>query len=330
MQKGSACTFLYGPETKEEHKQEIERALEKKMEHKLEILLYKKGATSPFWCLLDIVPIKNEKHENVLFLVSTKDITKSKTDEMEMEDDGEDNEIENHLDVEGCLPSNHYQRRRSRAVLYQLSGHYKQDKIKSKLKLNNNLLHRPAVMPEYKAAAIEKSRFILSHYGVFKTCWDWLILIGTFYVAIVVPYSATFRDTGETPLFNKTIITDVIMESIFIIDIILNFRTTYVNKKGEVVADPCSIARNYLRGWFIVDLLAALPFDLLYACNLYSRDTGFIRVKKTWKRSTMIHNDVRGSLFGASNVVTQDCHSFTAILSIFCHWKPRLWFTQPS
>ncbi|GFV66617.1 potassium voltage-gated channel subfamily H member 3 [Trichonephila clavipes] len=165
MQKGSACTFLYGPETKEEHKQEIERALEKKMEHKLEILLYKKGelkrlrksswhyiipgrlsgivvsdtgcrvvgpgfeyhekyrfggrgsefeasdhsqdvlarnwdkvkpnrtvtSTSPFWCLLDIVPIKNEKHENVLFLVSTKDITKSKTDEMEMEDDGEDN-----------------------------------------------------------------------------------------------------------------------------------------------------------------------------------------------------------------------------------------------
>ncbi|GFV66620.1 potassium voltage-gated channel subfamily H member 8 [Trichonephila clavipes] len=74
-------------------------------------------------------------------------------------------------------------------------------------------------MPEYKAAAIEKSRFILSHYGVFKTCWDWLILIGTFYVAIVVPYSATFRDTGETPLFNKTIITDVIMESIFIIDL---------------------------------------------------------------------------------------------------------------
>jgi len=30
-----------------------------------------------------------------------------------------------------------YGRRRSRAVLYQLSGHYKQDKIKTKLKLNN-------------------------------------------------------------------------------------------------------------------------------------------------------------------------------------------------
>ena len=29
----------------------------------------------PFWCLLDIVPIKNEKGEVVLFLASHKDIT---------------------------------------------------------------------------------------------------------------------------------------------------------------------------------------------------------------------------------------------------------------
>ncbi|GIY80037.1 potassium voltage-gated channel subfamily H member 8 [Caerostris darwini] len=323
MQKGSACTFLYGPETKEEHKQEIEKALEKKMEHKLEVLLYKKGATAPFWCLLDIVPIKNEKHENVLFLVSTKDITKSKTDEMEMDDDGEDNEVENHLDVEGCLPSNHYQRRRSRAVLYQLSGHYKQDKIKSKLKLNNNLLHRPAVMPEYKAAAIEKSRFILSHYGLFKTCWDWLILIGTFYVAIVVPYSATFRDTGETPLFNKTIITDVIMESIFIIDIILNFRTTYVNKKGEVVANPCSIARNYLRGWFIVDLLAALPFDLLYACSLYSRNTlmHLLKLTRLLRLARLLQKMDRYSQH--STIILTLLMLF---FSLVAHWMACVWY----
>lgn len=33
---------------------------------------------SPFWCLLDIVPIKNEKREVVLFLASFKDITNTK------------------------------------------------------------------------------------------------------------------------------------------------------------------------------------------------------------------------------------------------------------
>jgi PAS domain-containing protein len=34
-----------------------------------------------FWCLLDIVPIKNEKGEVVLFLVSHKDITDNKKDQ---------------------------------------------------------------------------------------------------------------------------------------------------------------------------------------------------------------------------------------------------------
>lgn len=53
-------------------------------------------------------------------------------------------------------------------------------------------------------------------------------------------------------------------------DILLNFRTTYVSRKGEVVSDSKQIALNYLKGWFLVDLLAALPFDLLYASDLYN------------------------------------------------------------
>ncbi|KAH6940390.1 hypothetical protein HPB50_027540 [Hyalomma asiaticum] len=82
MQKGCACAFLYGPETKEEAIREIDDALENKTELKLEVIFYKKNG-SPFWCLLDIVPIKNEKHEVVLFLASHKDITKSKMAEIE-------------------------------------------------------------------------------------------------------------------------------------------------------------------------------------------------------------------------------------------------------
>lgn len=40
-----------------------------------------------------------------------------------------------------------------------------------------NLLHSDAApLPEYKTQAVKKSRFILSHYGIFKGCWDWLIL----------------------------------------------------------------------------------------------------------------------------------------------------------
>lgn len=48
---------------------------------------------TPFWCLLDIVPIKNEKREVVLFLASHKDITNTKMAEMSMNDECDSGEF---------------------------------------------------------------------------------------------------------------------------------------------------------------------------------------------------------------------------------------------
>lgn len=59
------------------------------------------------------------------------------------------------------------------------------------------------------------------------------------------------------------------MDVTFIIDILINFRTTYVNAADEVESDPAKIALHYLRGWFVIDLVAAIPFDLL----LFGTDT---------------------------------------------------------
>ncbi|XP_029173077.1 potassium voltage-gated channel subfamily H member 8 isoform X2 [Nylanderia fulva] len=259
MQKGCACKFLYGPETKEEEKAMIDKSLESKTELKMEVVFYKKNG-SPFDCLLDIVPIKNEKGDVVLFLASHKDITHTKNLQLCELHDSDSN---GNIDPEA--PPSNYGRRRSRAVLYQLSGHYKQDN-KHKIKLNNTLLHSTEPpLPEYKTSAIKKSQFILSHYGGFKSCWDWLILIATFYVAIIVPYNASFINIDR-----PTMVSDVVVEALFIIDILFNFRTTYVSRKGEVVSNSKSIAVNYVKGWFVVDLVAALPFDFLYASDVYS------------------------------------------------------------
>lgn len=64
----------------------------------------------------------------------------------------------------------------------------------------------------------------------------------------------------------------LLLRILFFADILFNFRTTFVNKKGEVVSDSKTIAFNYLKSWFVVDLFAALPFDLLYASDVYSGD----------------------------------------------------------
>lgn len=55
----------------------------------------------------------------------------------------------------------------------------------------------------------------------------------------------------------------IIVDVTFIIDILINFRTTFVNGQDEVVSHPGRIAVHYLSGWFLIDLVAAIPFDLL-------------------------------------------------------------------
>ena len=163
-------------------------------------------------------------------------------------------------------------------------------------------------VPEYKVQEMIRSRFILLHYGIFKIAWDWLVLICTFYIAFVVPYNAAFVASSEGNIERLSIVTDVIVEILFLIgmtslvitslyyldcdddddddgddddddddddqsdnhvlfhnaDIVLNFRTTYVNKSGQVIYKPRLIATNYFKGWFGLDLLAAIPFDLLW------------------------------------------------------------------
>ena len=54
----------------------------------------------------------------------------------------------------------------------------------------------------------------------------------------------------------------VAVDVTFVVDILINFRTTYVNRNDEVVSHPGKIAYHYLRGWFVIDLVAAIPFDI--------------------------------------------------------------------
>ncbi|KAM9304731.1 voltage-gated delayed rectifier potassium channel KCNH8-like [Gastrophryne carolinensis] len=321
MQKSCACKFLYGLETNEQLKIQIQTALDEKREFKTEILLYKKSGAS-FWCLLDIVPIKNEKGEVVLFLASHKDISATKSN---LSPDNfrltEEEDLEIYTDTRP--PGFNANRRRSRAVLYHLSGHLqKQDK--SKLKLNNNVFGEKPTIPEYKVAAIQKSRFILLHYGTFKAGWDWLILLATFYVAVTVPYNVCFAAARDDSSSSRSppSVSDIFVEILFMLDILLNFRTTYVSKSGQVVYDPRSICVHYATTWFFVDLIAALPFDLLYAfsVNVYF-GVHLLKTVRLLRLLRLLQKLDRYSQYSA--VVLTLLMTMFALLA---HWMACVWY----
>lgn len=127
------------------------------------------------------------------------------------------------------------------------------------------------VLPEYKLQAPRIHKWTILHYSPFKAVWDWVILLLVIYTAIFTPYSAAFllneveeqrrRTCGYT--CNPLNVVDLVVDVMFIVDILINFRTTYVNHNDEVVSHPGRIAQHYFKGWFLIDIVAAIPFDLL-------------------------------------------------------------------
>lgn len=88
-----------------------------------------------------------------------------------------------------------------------------------------------------------------------------LVLIIT---CVLTPYNIAFY-SGNEPDGLKYLI--LAIDCLFLIDIGVIFNTVYYNLDMETVTDRKSIASNYLTGWFIVDLLAILPFDIILSAG---------------------------------------------------------------
>ncbi|XP_039645213.1 potassium voltage-gated channel subfamily H member 4 isoform X2 [Perca fluviatilis] len=185
-----------------------------------------------------------------------------------------------------------------------------------------NMNDRPSV-PEYKVEAVQKSRFIVLHYSVSKALWDWLILLATFYVAVTVPYDVSFMEyNSNEALERSSSISDISVEFLFIIDIILTFRTTYVSQSGQVVYDGRSICLHYATSWFFVDLLAALPFDLLYAFNItVSSLVHLLKTVRLLRLFRLLQKLDRYSQY--SSLVLTILMSVFAVLG---HWMACIWY----
>jgi len=95
----------------------------------------------------------------------------------------------------------------------------------------------------------------------YKLIWDVLIMIILLFVALILPYRMAFYDND--PSIGWMLIWNII-NVIFFVDIILTFCTTYTHELTNIeVVNHKNIALKYLKGWFIIDLLSCLPFDIM-------------------------------------------------------------------
>ncbi|CAH8826210.1 unnamed protein product [Trichobilharzia szidati] len=176
-----------------------------------------------------------------------------------------------------------YKRRKSYAVIHGLTSGGWKTKDSNSGKLNRQIKNFSGKnVPEYKIQKLTKSNFVLLHYGLFRIVWDWLLLLLTFYIAFIVPYNVTFE--SHSTHSSRCSIIDLIVEIFLIIDVILNFHTTYVSKSGQIINDRKLIAKHYAKGWLILDLLAALPVDFIL---IFIQSSSLINLEDVYINSRM-------------------------------------------
>ncbi|TRY66180.1 hypothetical protein DNTS_028294 [Danionella cerebrum] len=187
------------------------------------------------------------------------------------------------------------------------------------------------VLPEYKLQSPRMDKLTILHYSPFKAVWDWLILLLVIYTAIFTPYTAAFLLDREeqkrqqcgyscSPLN----VVDLIVDIMFIIDILINFRTTYVNLNEEVVSHPGKIAVHYFKGWFLIDMVAAIPFDLLIFGSGSDDTTTLIGLLKTARLLRLVRvarKLDRYSEYGAAVLMLLMC-----IFALIAHWLACIWY----
>ncbi|XP_046437357.1 potassium voltage-gated channel subfamily H member 6-like isoform X3 [Daphnia pulex] len=189
------------------------------------------------------------------------------------------------------------------------------------------------VLPEYKLQSPRIHKWTILHYSPFKAVWDWIVLLLVIYTAIFTPYVAAFllneydfsskksKGYGDDPI----VIIDLLVDVMFIIDILINFRTTFVNNNDEVVSHPGKIAVHYFRGWFLIDLVAAIPFDLL----LFGSDTdeqtttliGLLKTARLLRLVRVARKIDRYSEYGAAVLLL-----LMATFALIAHWLACIWF----
>lgn len=106
---------------------------------------------------------------------------------------------------------------------------------------------------------IKPLRIILMPDNKFRMAWNIITMLLLLYTASFVPYRTSFIDVAP----NGLVIWEWIVDALFIIDIFINFVSAFENQDKNIEVRLKVIASTYIQSWFLFDLTAVFPFQLL-------------------------------------------------------------------
>ncbi len=108
--------------------------------------------------------------------------------------------------------------------------------------------------------------------SIFIKIFDFFVAIAVIYNLVTIPLFLGHNRVYclSDNYFTLSNIIDNIIDFIFILDIFINFFTAFYNFDEVLISDSKSIYKNYLKTWFFIDLLSAIPIKTIII--LYNKD----------------------------------------------------------
>ena len=180
--------------------------------------------------------------------------------------------------------------------------------------------------------AYKKYKWLIFPDDTFKEKWEIVVAIMVLYACLWVPYFMAFSDSIEQrPLI---LAVDALFDFIFLIDVVINFNTAYYDAQDVLIVNRSKIATEYLKFWFWLDIISALPFSFIIAYvntdkNLRFQKliklSRFIRIFKMIKEKNRIlkylNEVLKISTSGAENILGP-----VVFMAIFVHVSACLYY----
>jgi len=118
-------------------------------------------------------------------------------------------------------------------------------------------------LQSHETLVTKRPKFIFRSSSSWHIRWDLLIIFLALYNTVSIPFFVSF---GEDNVPTVITLFEWVIDGLFVLDILINFRSTFVNHNGEEIFNPKTIAKHY--GFslsFLIDLLAVVPFELIPA-----------------------------------------------------------------
>jgi CRP-like cAMP-binding protein len=112
----------------------------------------------------------------------------------------------------------------------------------------------------------DKKYWVLLPDSEFIKYWGLLVMLCLFYVVTVEVFILGFVEVETEAM----ILFSIIIDCLFMFDIIINFLTAYYDFNEDLVTNRKLIFVNYLFNGFIVDVVSAIPFTTIF--SLYDAD----------------------------------------------------------